>query len=410
MNDRGKLPQAFTLVVAVLLFFSFSFGQPATAGEDGEETSSDYLSRATRKAIQKTESTVVNIRPVYDMDKLVTYEEFTSNVQGRLKNLLQEIESELSDSDKRALRFLFHRLRGQRGLAKAFMERVRQINRERDMIDYLQYMAPPEDGFSGVVLEDGYVLTSAFAVTGRHREGIEVRTPNDTVGAKKLGHSKPLDVALLKLTGEFSDDEVDPVSIDEIGDRVRTGYWAIAVGRSPTIEDVKASRGIISAKNRRQGRVLQSDVLCNYTNAGGPLIDIDGDIIGIVTGITLQNTLRSGQNSGVTSAVKPEALRKVFPKLKKGEEIGRPFLGVSPGGETENGVEIDRVIDNSSAAEADMKSGDVISEFHGHDIKEWRDLVNAIRKMNPGDHVTFKVIRDGEVLELETTLTERGDR
>ena len=386
-----------------------------------ESSSTDdagFIARTTQRAVDRIQKSVVNVRPEVKWDKIPPLQKLIEQQDNDLlTRFYDDVKSKriFTTGHKKALRTLLYRLDARQ--FEAFMRKFRQVLQNptgaRDVLDFLQYIAPPESGFSGVLLNGGYVLTTNFAISNPHMSSLHVHTAGGgTLQGSVEGTYDGFDLALVKISKGNVPDEAEPISISRRNAEQKTdvGHWAIAVGRGPRPENVTASRGIVSANQLFAGRFLQTDAFCNYSNTGGALVNIHGELIGVIRGVTLKNALFAGLNSGVNRAVKPEAIREVLPDLKKGKDIRSSFLGVqkSNNSSPKHGVRVSRVIDGCAAAKAGLKDNDVILSFAKKEIYKWRDLVNKIRRHIPGDKVTVKVKRDGNVKTFEIELTTRA--
>ncbi len=418
MNPR----QLVLPVLLPALVFCMSLSVPletqeTTASRDGTHPPA-FLQKATKRAVERIQGAVVNIRPELNRGLIPSYEKLMEDrAEDRLRNFVEEMQEEgmMNDRHRRALRTLLYRLDDER-MYNTFQKKLRRVmsrgaTRIRDALDFLQYLAPPRSGFSGVLLKGGYVLTSRFAVSADHIKKINVFTAGGgKVTAEKMGSYGRFDIAILKIrdTGSLPE-KAQPVPLAAPTSSPSVGDWAIAVGRGPRPEEITASRGIISANRLLESRSLQTDAFCNYSNTGGALVDIRGRLVGIITGVTLENVLMVGQNSGVTKAIRPGALKNILPDLKEGKAIQSSFLGVQRARDTDPdlGVRVKRVLDGCAAAKGGLKNGDVILSFGGTDIRKWRDLVTQIRRRMPGDEVRIKIKRDGSTQVIKVQLTSR---
>ncbi len=403
-----------TSLVILSLGLAISQGMAETSISD---TSASFMEKATQRAIQNVKRSVVNVRPDLNWDKVSSLQKLVEERDNDLLSRFYEnVKSErvFTDSHRRALRTLLHRL-DKRGFDR-FQAKFRQVLRSRtggrDALDFLQYIAPPETGYSGILLDGGYVLTTHFAVSAKHRSDLRVYVPGgERLPGKVKGTYEGFDLALLDIPERQLPNRAEPISIGDVKSSrdATVGHWAITVGRGPRPDKITASRGIVSATQLFAGRFLQMDTFCNYSNTGGAVINIEGDLIGVVRGITLSNTLFAGLNSGVNRAVKPAAIQEVLPMLKKGKEIRSSFLGVqrARGSSPDRGVRVDRVVEGCAAAKAGLKDGDIILSFGNKEIFKWRDLVNKIRRHMPGDRVRIKFKRDGNVDSMKIELTTR---
>jgi putative serine protease PepD len=203
-------------------------------------------------------------------------------------------------------------------------------------------------------------------------------------------------------------------------DSVRVGDTAIAIGY-PLGLDRTATAGIVSGLGREIrapngftiDEVIQTDAPINPGNSGGPLIDASGRVIGVNSQIA---TAGSQGNVGIGFAVPSNTVREIVPKLKGGQSIERPYLGVETAPALNGrGASVRRVTPGGPAEKAGIRGsssllsddGDVIVQVEGRGVTEPDDVAQAIEGKRPGDRVTVTVLRDGDEREIEVTLAER---
>ena len=269
---------------------------------------------------------------------------------------------------------------------------------------FAQRPLAPVSGF--VVDADGWIATTYFNVQGNLR-GIEVTLPDGTIHAATImGWNAGADIALLKVEakGLATLATADPADF-------RTGDVVVAVGRTPDGRGVSANPGILSAAGRQLGRSVQVDARLNYGNVGGPLVNLDGKLVGMTCRINLASAGDRGQNSGVSFVLTNAKIAELLPDLKKGVRVegggGRPFLGVMGDQQfTGDGARIRGVLSGGSAEKAGLVAEDVIVEFNGSKISKFTDLQGAILKCKIGDTVKVKVKRGEEMMEFEMPLGE----
>ncbi len=278
------------------------------------------------------------------------------------------------------------------------------------------YNQRPYGPCTGVVIDgEGHVLTSNFNVEGEVEKITVTFAGGKRCDAKLLGRSEALDVALLKIQGDFK--ILHYLELKKPEEESKVGTYILVVSRTENIRRHSQTFGIVSAVKRLRPDVqaLQIDAKVNYGNSGAPVIDIEGNFLGIVGFIkpstrTVANPF--GLSSGIGFANTAEKILAVLDNLKAGKVIKAPevaFLGVAPDpGYTRNdGVLVRQVIDGSAAREAGLEPGDLIIEFDGTPVRTFRDLANAIQAKKVGDRVTFKIKRGEETKELDATLKAR---
>jgi len=275
------------------------------------------------------------------------------------------------------------------------------------------YFARPSGWVTGVLVDPrGFVLTSDYNVAGELRS-IVVRLPSGVErGASVLARSEFDDLALLELEGnEPAVDEDtwdDPPWAESVP---RSGRIVFAVGRAPDPARSTITDGVISALGRNGDRAIQVDAKLNYGNVGGPLVDLDGRLVGI-TGFVGHTYPQWGFNSGIGFATSARTIRELLPRLSDGRDVeiaDVPFLGVqSEVVESEvRGAPVLLIIAGSSAEKAGVQKGDVIVEFNGHALDNFNQLRFLIFARRVGETVTFKVRRGEAYLDLEGVLGKR---
>jgi len=259
------------------------------------------------------------------------------------------------------------------------------------------YYNRPKGPTSGVLYEaDGYILTSRFNVSGGIRKnGIKVILwDGRRFDGRLLGTDEQRDIALLKI--EAKDLPVLPKA-DPAG--LRQGALVALIGRSPDPEQATVNLGILSALSRMDKTAVQTDAEMNYGNAGGALVTLKGELVGVACNIKPDTVW--GQSGGVGFACKPAEIDALMERLKKGDHIEaekRPFLGIR-GGEGNadiEGIQIVEVLKDSPAEKAGLKKEDVLVEFGGLKITDGESLKEAIDPHKIGEEVPLKVMRRGK--------------
>ena len=282
--------------------------------------------------------------------------------------------------------------------------------------EHQDYYSRPAGFCTGtIVSSDGLILTTAFNVSGTIKK-ITVVTGEKKAGelkryeAKLLAYDQTKDVGLLKI--EASD--LPMLTFAKTAD-VKVGDYTFLVGRAPDPEQPTINYGIVSAMHRFGGSHLQSDAETNYGNVGGPLVTLDGSLLGIMTHI--KPRFPWGQSSGIGFCFKNDGFAAMIEKLKKGQSTVRPgesrttYLGVILDEEAKDGVIVGEVMADSPADEAGMRQGDSILEFDGQPVKTPKEFNKMLKSKSPGDKVKIKVRRKGkedkdEEKTLEATLQE----
>lgn len=282
--------------------------------------------------------------------------------------------------------------------------RPRPRPRRRGPNPYAAILKRPKTPVTGLIISgNGEILTSFFNVWGTLKSIHVILPDGRRLPAKLLGTDEYRDLAMLKIDAKNLK-AVKPVKVPlKVGTRVAT------IGRSPDPTAVTLTRGVISATGRIGETAVQIDAKANYGNAGGPIVNIDGRVVGLVTHVKPGATW--SQNSGVGFATTAEAIQKVLVKLRAGKNIAKPkrgYLGIrmSSGSEAVKGVKIESVQPKSAAADAELKKNDVITHLNGKAVAEAADLAKIILKMKPGEKIVLTILRGKEVLKIDVVLGE----
>ena len=267
---------------------------------------------------------------------------------------------------------------------------------------------------SGVVLDaDGHLLTNAHVV-GRS-DTVQVLTPDgDTLRGTVVGTDPMTDIAVVKV------DRDDLPVADYAATEPQIGETAVAIG-SPFGLDGSVTSGIVSGLGRTLsgGRatltdLIQTDAAINPGNSGGALVNGAGEVIGINTAILS----RSGANDGVGFAVPASTAKNVAADLIEFGEVRAGYIGIQ--GQTvdpevarlygltvEQGAVVAGVEQGSPAADAGLRTGDIIVSLDGEEIPSMAELASRVQRLEPGQTVTLGVVRDGDEQDVDLTLGQR---
>jgi len=254
-------------------------------------------------------------------------------------------------------------------------------------------------GSGFIISEDGIVITNNHVIQGA--EDVFVRVKGDQeFKAKILGADPGMDIAVLKIE---SDEKFVPVKFGD-SDKSRIGDWVIAIG-NPFGLGGTVTAGIISARNRSIGLsryedFIQTDASINQGNSGGPLFNMNGDVIGINTAI-----LGQSGSIGIGFAIPSNSANRVIKQLIEFGETKRGWLGVRIQTVTKEIAEVEKldkprgalvasVADGSPSDKGGIKAGDIILEFDGKPIKEMVELPKIVAQTDVGKKVTVKVWRN----------------
>lgn len=266
-------------------------------------------------------------------------------------------------------------------------------------------------GSGFIVSSDGIVLTNAHVVADATEISVKL-TDRREFTARVLGVDKRTDIAVLKI------DATDLPAVD-IGqpDKLKVGEWVAAIGSPFGFENTITS-GIVSAKARalpdeNYVPFIQTDVAVNPGNSGGPLFNMDGEVVGVNS----QIFSRTGGYMGLSFAIPIDVAMKVKDDLVQNGKVTRGRIGVqiqdvnqalanSFGLPKPQGALISGVEPGSPAEKAKLRSGDVVLGVNGKQISQLSDLSGAISATKPGDNARLQVWRDGKSLDIDVKVVE----
>ncbi|HZT81416.1 MAG TPA: PDZ domain-containing protein [Gemmataceae bacterium] len=251
-----------------------------------------------------------------------------------------------------------------------------------------------------IVHADGYVISSAFNFASKP-QSILVAVPGhkERYVAEIVANDQTRMLTLLKLIGMSSQVPV-PVAVPK--SELRIGQTALAVGRTLTGPDrpmPSVSVGIISALNRIWGRAIQTDAKVSPTNYGGPLIDLEGRVIGILVPASPRGEGETAglewYDSGIGFAIPLEDVNAVLERLKQGKELNRGLLGITWSSQNLYGAApaVGTVAPGSPADKAGFRPGDVIKEVDGKPVANIAQVMHALGTKYEGDTVAVKLLR-----------------
>ena len=284
-----------------------------------------------------------------------------------------------------------------------------------DEQNYREFEVP--GSASGFIFDDrGYIMTNNHVVMGANEIEVTLIDGRE-FKATVVGQDPNTDLAVIKIEG----DDLPALRLGD-SDDLRVGDWAIAVGNPLDLEGT-VTVGVISAKGRvnlniRGGAPLyqdfiQTDASINFGNSGGPLVNIDGEVIGI-------NSAINAQADGIGFAIPINLAKYVSDALMAEGKVVRGFLGVRPQkitrelaeandlGDTE-GVIISSVEADTPAAKAGIELGDVITDFDGVAVTSVAQFRRIVAGVAPGDEVKVGIVRNGQAKVLTAVLEERHD-
>lgn len=273
-------------------------------------------------------------------------------------------------------------------------------------------------GSGFVISEDGFIVTNNHVIAEADEILIEFfpgdGQPKKELPAKVIGRDEKTDIALLKVEAS------GPLKYVTFGnsDTARVGDWVIAMG-NPLGQGFSVSAGIVSARNRELSGsyddYIQTDAAINRGNSGGPLFNMDGEVIGVNTAILSPN----GGSIGIGFSMASNVVVKVVDQLREFGETRRGWLGVRIQDVTEDMAEamgLDKPVGalisdvpEGPAKEAGLAAGDVILSFDGVEVEDTRALVRQVGETTVGKSVRVVVHRDGGTQTILVTLGRRED-
>jgi serine protease Do len=267
-------------------------------------------------------------------------------------------------------------------------------------------------GSGFIISADGYIVTNAHVVEDVHSIVIGLHDRTE-LPAQIIGKDRRSDIALLKVTTDAK------LPVVKLGDtqKIKVGQWVLAIG-SPFGFERSATQGIISAlarslPNDNYVPFIQTDAAVNPGNSGGPLFNLNGEVIGVNS----QIYSRSGGYQGVSFAIPIDVAMDVVDQLKVGGKVARGWLGVliqevtpelaqSFGLDKPRGALIGQVMADSPAQAAGVKAGDIITAFNSQPVQHSSDLPLMVGRTRPETSAPLTVIRDGKEQILTVQIKE----
>ncbi len=274
-------------------------------------------------------------------------------------------------------------------------------------------------GSGFVISADGYIVTNNHVIEGADEIEIEFfpgdGQPSEQLPATLVGTDPNTDIAVLKVEYDT------PLQFVEFGDSngvgARVGDWVMAMG-NPLGQGFSVSAGIVSARNRALSGTyddyIQTDAAINRGNSGGPLFNMDGDVVGVNTAILSPN----GGSIGIGFAMSSAVVSNVVDQLQEFGETRRGWLGVRIQDVTPDMVSAIDGLDGARGAlitdvppgpaeDAGLLSGDVILTYDGTEVADTRELVRMVGNSAVGATIPMQVLRGGEETMIDVTLGRR---
>ncbi|HTU13892.1 MAG TPA: trypsin-like peptidase domain-containing protein [Solirubrobacterales bacterium] len=291
---------------------------------------------------------------------------------------------------------------------------------------------------SGFLIDkEGHMVTNNHVVNGASEIKVTLGDSDTSYDAELVGADESSDLALLKV--DAPEDAMHPLAIGDSAD-MKVGDPVVAIG-NPFGLDRTVTTGIVSALQREIqstngfsiSNVIQTDASINPGNSGGPLINTDGEVIGVNSQIATGGG--SNGSVGIGFAIPSDTVKSVVDQLKTTGEVKHAFLGISGATinsdvadalnlDTDSGVLVQEVTKDSGADDAGIEGGDtavtvegakvltggdIITAVDGKDVSSMEEVVAAINEAKVGDKIDVTLDRDGQSKDVTVTLGERPD-
>ncbi len=257
---------------------------------------------------------------------------------------------------------------------------------------------------SGIIIsETGYIVTNQHVISGASEISVILNTGEEIVAAL-VGEDEKTDLAVLKIE---TDIKLNPAALGD-STKVKVGELAVAIG-NPLGQELAGTvtAGVVSAVNRtmtvdqRTYNLIQTDAAINSGNSGGALFNKYGEVIGI-NSIKILSTGVDGIGFAIAIS---EAKPIIEDLMSNGYVTGRPLVGINVQ-ETKYGLFVASVQENTGAAAAGLKEGDLIVKVEGKSVKTSTALNEIRDTKKPGETLKFSIMRDGEMKDIDVTLSE----
>jgi serine protease Do len=259
-----------------------------------------------------------------------------------------------------------------------------------------------------IVSDDGYLVSSAFNFIQQPTSILVTFPDGKRRPATIVARDRSRMLVLLKVNVDVPLSVPEPAAREE----VQVGQTVIAVGKTFDPAQVNLSVGIVSATNRIWGKAIQTDANVSPANYGGPLLDLNGRVLGVLVPLSPESDEEVAgaewYDSGIGFAVPLEDVNRHLERLKEGADLLPGKLGIALENanllDPETKIAVVKV--NSPAAQAGLQSGDRIVSINGHSVERHSHIRHQLGPLYAGDLVTLTIQRDDQTLELKATLTD----
>lgn len=267
-------------------------------------------------------------------------------------------------------------------------------------------------GSGFIISPDGYILTNNHMVADAKEVKIEL-ADGRKFDAEIIGTDPESDIALVRIDAE----NLPYLELAD-SDDLKVGEWVLAIG-NPLSFSHTVTAGIVSAKGRSPRlayfeNFIQTDAAINRGNSGGPLINLDGKVVGINTAI-----VGATGNIGIGFAIPSNMVKYAYKQLREGGSVERGYMGIqfdelTPGVAASLGLDKDTkgvivmdVVEDSAAEEGGLKQYDVIVEFNNEPVESGNEFLNRVAMLKPGSKISLVVMRDGKRKPFTMKLGKR---
>ncbi len=280
-----------------------------------------------------------------------------------------------------------------------------QIIGGADRVENVDLASGPATGL--ILSGDGYVVTSRYRFDPAPASVVAILADGRQFASAIVAHDYSRKLVLLKLEGatDLPAIEIAP------DDSIRVGNWAIAVGRTYRADRPNVSVGVVSATDRIFGRALQTDAAVSPANYGGPMVDIQGRVMGVLSPMSpsSESTIAGVDwyDSGIGFAVPLAGWQSAFERLRNGKDLERGYLGVglADGVPRETTPTVKSVLPAGPVAQAGLEPGDLIVAINENAIATQNDLKFAVTPHYAGDTIQVAYERGEERHTVDVTLT-----
>jgi 2-alkenal reductase len=279
---------------------------------------------------------------------------------------------------------------------------------------------PVGDQGTGIIFDtDGHILTNDHVIAQRNSFTVLFAQGKSSVKATVVGEDSLDDLAVLKV-----DEKVPGVAQFATSKDLQPGQQVIAIGSALGDFRNTVTSGVVSALHRtlagnaEMDDMIQTDAAINHGNSGGPLINLDGNVVGINTAI-YGTDAGGNQAQGIGFAIPSDHAREIALQLLKDGHVDHPYLGITYRAissqlraaqnlPTDNGALISNVTSGSPADKAGIKKGDIVVSINGQDVDLDNTLFSRLSQHKVGEKVTLTVLRDGNNRQsIDVTLGQR---